>query len=139
MKDKIEISTDKDRLDIEMIHEFISNQSYWGKGRTLEEVQRTIENSINFGVYEHNKQIGFCRVVTDTVTFAYVMDFFVIEEFQQRGIGEMLAQEMLSHSELTSVRWLLATNDANGFYAKFGFRQIEDTARFMEKLPDSGS
>lgn len=84
---EFEISTDKSRLDLEMIHRFLSEKSYWAKNRTLEQTKTAIENSICFGLYEGRRQIGFARVVTDKATFAYLGDLFVLDEFRGEGLG----------------------------------------------------
>ena len=139
MSEEIEISSDKTQLDISLVHSFISRESYWGKGRSIEEVRTTIDNSMCFGVYKNGGQIGFCRVVTDQVTFAYVMDFFILNEFRHKGIGRRLMEEILAQPSLASVRWLLATKDANDFYNRFGFEPLKDPSRIMERFAVQGS
>jgi len=133
MNQDFEISTDKSRIDIDMIHRFLSEESYWANKRTLEQTKTAIENSICFGVYQGNEQVGFARVVTDKATFAYVGDVFVLQEFRGSGIGKMLMEAMLSHSELQSLRrWVLATKDAHGLYEQFGFSELKFPNRWME-------
>src|SRR6267142_6957856 len=108
------ISTDRSRLDVEFIHDYISNQSYWGQGRSIEVVQRSLDNSLNFGLYDKTQQAGFARVVTDHATFAWVADVFVIEEYRGRGLSKWLIEVMLSHPQLQGFRrWVLATKDAH--------------------------
>ena len=127
------ISTDQSRLDIDMIHRFLSEESYWANKRTLEQTKTAIENSICFGVYLGDKQVGFARVVTDKATFAYVGDVFVLREFRGFGIGKMLMEAMLSHPELQGLRrWILATKDAHGLYEQFGFSELRFPERSME-------
>ena len=94
------ISTDKVRLDLEVIHDFLANQSYWAQGRDLEVVKRGIENSLNFGVYHGDRQIGFARVVTDYATFAWLADVFVLEDYRRQGLGKWLIAVILSHPRL---------------------------------------
>ena len=121
-----------------LIHDFISNQSYWGKGRTLEQVRVTIEYSICFGAYSNEDQIGFCRAVTDKVAFAYIMDLFVVKPFRGQGIGKLLIEEMLTHPELKTVNWLLATDGAHDLYTKFGFSKVEGSDRYMKRAGARG-
>ena len=133
MKQDFEISTDKARLDIGTIYGFLSEESYWANKRTLEQTKTAIENSICFGVYLGDKQVGFARVITDKATFAYVGDVFVLQEFRGSGIGKMLMEAMLSHSELQGLRrWVLATKDAHGLYEQFGFSELKFPERWME-------
>ena len=131
------ISTDNDRLDIRVIHDFISNQSYWGQGRALEVVQRALDNSLNFGIYLDNKLIGFGRVVTDYATFAWIADVFVVTEFRGRGLSKWLMEVMLAHPRLQGFRrWVLATKDAHELYSQFGFIPLHRPERWMER-PDA--
>ena len=130
------ISTDRDRLDRKMIHDFLSNESYWAKGRGLEVVNRGIDNSLNFGIYRNGKQVGFGRVVTDYATFAWVADVFVREEYRGRGLGKWLVEVMLAHPKLQGFRrWALATKDAHELYRSFGFNELARPERWMER-PD---
>jgi GNAT superfamily N-acetyltransferase len=130
------ISTDNDRLDIGKIHDFIANESYWASGRTIETVRRALDNSLNFGLYKNNQQIGFARVVTDYATFAWIADVFVLPEHRGLGLSKWLMEVMLSHSELQGFRrWVLATKDAHGLYARFGFIALHRPERWMER-PD---
>ena len=108
------ISTERQRLDREMIHEFLSRESYWAKGRDLEVVNRGIDNSLSFGIYNGTKQVGFGRVVTDYATFAWVADVFVVADHRGQGLGKWLIEVMLSHPQLKGFRrWALATRDAH--------------------------
>jgi GNAT superfamily N-acetyltransferase len=129
----IEVSDDQSRLDVPQIHGYICNRSYWGRGRTLQQVQDSIRNSICFGAYADSQFVGFTRVVTDKVAFAYVLDLFVLEDFRKRGVSRKLVEAMLDHSDLQTVNWLLGTNDAHGLYEKYGFEVVEDPRRFMRK------
>ncbi len=104
------INTDRDRLDVEVIHTFLSRDSYWGQGRAVETVKRSIENSLNFGLYHGEQQVGFARVVTDYATFAWLADVFVLEQYRGKGLGKWLIEVIISHPELQKFRrWVLAT------------------------------
>ncbi len=128
------ISTDRDRLNVAFIHDFISNKSYWGQGRTLEVIQRAIDNSLNFGVFKGERQVGFARVVTDYATFAWLADVFIIDEHRGHGLGVWLIDVITSHPDLQNFRrWILATRDAHELYRRFGFNALDDPARWMEK------
>jgi GNAT superfamily N-acetyltransferase len=129
------ISTDPSRLDIQMIHRFLSSESYWAIDRNLETVKRSIENSLPFGIYQGNRQVGFARVVTDRATFAWLADVFVLDEFRGRGLGEWLIAAIVSYPELKDLRrFVLATRDAHGLYRKFGFTELAQPGRWMEKF-----
>lgn len=130
------ISTDRQRLDREMIHNFLSRESYWAKGRDLEVVNRGIDNSLSFGIYHGTKQVGFGRVVTDYATFAWVADVFVLAEYRGQGLGKWLIEVMLSHPQLQGFRrWALSTKDAHELYRSFGFNELARPERWMER-PD---
>jgi len=128
------VSTDKSKLNVELIHDFLFN-SYWGEGRTIEQVQTTIDRSICFGLFLKEEQIGFARVVTDGVMFAYLMDVFVLEKYRGNGFSKILLKEVFSHPVLLSVhKWLLGTKDAHGLYRQFGFTDITHPERLMERM-----
>lgn len=133
------ISTDRARLDLEVIHDYLSRQSYWATGRSVETIRRSIENSVAFGVYEDDKQVGFARVVTDFATFAWVADVFVVERARGRGLGKWLVEVMLAHPNLRGFRrWTLATKDAHELYRQFGFSELKRPERWMERRdPDT--
>ena len=136
-RDGFTISTDRERLDVSLIYEYLSNESYWGRGRSFEEVQRSIENSACFGVYQGEQQIGFARVVTDYATFAWLCDVFILEPWRGRGLSKWLISVIVEHPRLQGLRrWILATRDAHELYRRFGFREIPEPARFMEILRD---
>ncbi len=131
---EIEIDTDRSRLDTRFIHEFLVNEAYWAKDRTMEQTAAAIDNSICFGVYDGQTQVGFARVVSDKATFAYVGDVFIIEEFRGRGLSKLLMEAILSHPELQNLRrWILATRDAHGLYEQFGFSPLRHPERWMER------
>jgi GNAT superfamily N-acetyltransferase len=129
------ISSDPSRLDVEVIHAFLTVDSYWARGITRERVQRSLEHSLCFGVYHGARQVGFARLITDRASFAYLCDVFILEPHRGRGLGKRLVAAIHGHSELAGVRrWMLATRDAQGLYAQFGWRALEDPSRFMEIL-----
>ena len=130
---EISISTDKSRLDIKVIHEFLK-QSYWAQDRTVEQIQKSIENSICFGVYLKDEQIGFARVLSDTVVFAYLMDVFISEKHRGKGYGKLMLGEILRYPELKNVaKWFLATRDAHKLYQQFGFKEITNPEIYMDR------
>ena len=130
-----EISTDRARLDVALIHRWLSEDSYWAKGVPRDVVERSIENALCFGIYDGNgAQIGFARVITDKATFAYLADVFVLEAHRGKGLSKTLMAEILAHPELQDLRrWLLATWDAHGLYAQFGFTPLDRPERIMER------
>ena len=134
-----EISTDKSRLQIEIIQKFLAEDSYWAQDRTLEQTEKAIENSICFGVYAGERQIGFARVVSDCATFAYIGDVFILEAFRGSGLSKRLMEAMLAHPDLQNLRrWVLATLDAHGLYEQFGFHNLKFPDRWMERpAPDA--
>jgi GNAT superfamily N-acetyltransferase len=137
-----EISTDKKRLDLAMIHDFLANHSYWAKGIPLEVVKKSIENALCFGLYHEVTQVGFARVVTDYATLAYLGDVFITVPHRGKGLGKRLIKTIIDHPELQGLRlWLLGTKDAHGLYGKYGFRKVAETPaaeRFMAiRNPDA--
>ena len=129
----LEISTDPARLEIGFIHDFLRT-SYWAQDIPRELVERSLEHSLCFGAYhaDTGRQVGFARAVTDRATFAYVADVFVAPEHRGRGISKRLMQAILDHPELQGLRrFLLATKDAHGLYAQFGFRPLASPGDFM--------
>jgi GNAT superfamily N-acetyltransferase len=117
------ISTDRLRLDLDVIHDFLV-RSYWAEGRARERVAQAIEHSLPFGVYHGDAQVGFARVVTDYVVLAFLADVFVLEEHRGKGLGAWLVEVVTSLPELRPMRrWLLGTRDAHELYRKFGFSE----------------
>lgn len=128
------ISDAKDLLSLDVIHEFLV-QSYWSEGIPKELLRRAIANSISFGVYEGNRQVGFARVISDYATFAYIADVFVLGEHRGKGLGKRLMEMIVSHPRLQGLRrWHLVTRDAHGLYQQYGFSALADPARHMEIL-----
>lgn len=133
-KGEFTISTDKLRLDIAVIHKFLSEESYWATERSMEQTRTAIENSICFGLYRSKDLIGFARVVSDKATFAYVGDVFVLTEYRGRGLSKWLMEVIVEHPELQGLRrWVLATRDAHGLYRQFDFDELRYPERWMEK------
>jgi GNAT superfamily N-acetyltransferase len=122
--DGYEVDTDPDRLDRRMIHRFLSTEAYWALGVPRNLVDRSIDHSLNFGVYRSDgSQVGFARVLTDTVVFAYLADVFVLPAERDRGLGSFLLETIVSHPDLRRLRrFSLATADAHGLYERFGWR-----------------
>ena len=127
------ISTDKERLDIPTIHAFLTT-SYWAAGISIEIVKRSIEHSLNFGLFHGDQQVGFARMITDYTTFAYLADVFVLEPFRGRGLSKWLMQVIVAHPELQGLRkWTLFTRDAHGLYKQVGFTALANPERAMER------
>ena len=127
------ITTDKSRLEVDMIHRYLSEESYWAKNIPLELVERSIENSLCFGAFEDDRQIGFARVVTDYAVFAYVGDVFVLDSHRGRGVSKQLMQAVRDHPDLQQPRrWHLLTRDAHKLYEQVGFRALETPEWHME-------
>ncbi len=128
------ISTDRERIQLEVVHRYLSESSYWAAGIPRETVARAIAHSVVFGVYEGEQQIGFARVITDRATFAYLADVFVLEGHRGQGLGVWLVEVILSHPDLQGLRrWMLVTRDAQELYRRFGFSAPEDPSRVMVK------
>jgi RimJ/RimL family protein N-acetyltransferase len=128
----IEISTDPARLDLAMVHEYLSQTSYWARGRPRETVERSLANSLCFGAYAGGRQIGFARVATDRAVFAYLMDVFVLPEHQGGGVATRLMEQVLAHPDLQGLRlFALRTRDAHDLYARFGFTLMADPESMM--------
>ena len=136
MQSSFFISTDKSKLNIKLIHDFLSREAYWAKGRSLETVKTSIENSLCFGVYDAKEnQVGFARVTTDYAVFAWILDVFILDDYRKKGLSKKLMDAIMEHSDLQSLqRWGLGTYDAHGLYEKYGFRVVQRPDIFMEKV-----
>ena len=135
-RDDYSISTDPSRLNVDLIHDFLSKQSYWATGRSRDVVERSIQNSLSFGIYREGDQVGFARVVTDYATFAWIADVFVLPEHRGQGLSKWLMETIIAHPRLQGFRrWVLSTKDAHGLYEKFGFIKLHRPERWMER-PD---
>lgn len=134
-KNEFTISTNKCKIDVDYVHEFLSN-SYWSPGVPLKTVKRAMENSLCFGVYNNNKQVGYARIITDHATFAYMADVFIDEKFRGKGLGKWLVEVIMTHPGLQGLRRImLATKDAHKLYEQCGFTSINNPERYMVYNP----
>ena len=134
MDASIEISTERDRIDRGLVHAFLRDHSYWASTRTREENDRVIDACLTFGAYENGRQLGYARVLTDTVAFAYVGDVFVLPAARGRGIGKALLDAVVEHPAVRHVRrTALVTDDAHGFYEQYGFAPLDDVRKWMQR------
>lgn len=133
-RDTLTISTDPTRLDLDSITDMLS-RAYWAKGRTREVIERYIQHSLVFGVYDGSRQIGLGRIVSDYTTFAWLCDVFIHEDYRGRGVGKWLIETISAHPDLQGLRrMMLATRDAHSLYALFGFQPIPNPENFMERF-----
>ncbi len=133
------ISTDRARIQLAVVHRYLSEESYWAKGIPLATVRASVQNALNFGVYHGTDLVGFARVVTDYATFAYVGDVFVLPAHRGRGLSRWLMETVAADARLSGFRrWLLATRDAHGLYAQSGYAPLAAAERWMEKTPITG-
>jgi GNAT superfamily N-acetyltransferase len=131
-RDTLTISTDPARLDLDAMTAMLS-RSYWARGRKREAVARSAENSLVFGVYDGQRQVGLARVISDFTTFAYLCDVFIHEDYRGQGLGKWLMETVLAHPDLQGLRrFMLATQDAHGLYAQYGFTSLANPDRWME-------
>ena len=137
--DDYEISTDTSRLDLEMIHKFLAEDSYWAPGIPRHVVEKSLAHSLCFGVYHQGSQVGLARIVTDKATFALLADIFILQPHRGKGLSKWLMQTVMAHADLQNLRrLLLLTSDAHELYRQFGFTEIGNAWRFMEVLrPDN--
>jgi GNAT superfamily N-acetyltransferase len=135
----VEISTDRARIDVELVHRFLSEESYWVKGISRVDVEACIRNSLCFGVFLDGRQVGFARVVSDFVRFAHLLDVFVVREFRGRGLSKLLMRHILDHPALARIsKFTLGTADAHGLYRQFGFQTPTRPERQMERVLEGG-
>jgi N-acetylglutamate synthase-like GNAT family acetyltransferase len=133
-KEEFLISTDKALLQTDVIHRYLSQESYWAEGIPRSIVERSIEGALCFGIYTNGQQIGFARVITDFATFGYLADVFVLDAWRKRGLSKWLMEVVLSHPGLQDLRrMMLITQDAQGLYKQFGFSVWEFPERSMSK------
>ena len=127
------IRTDREKLNIDFIQDYLCHQSYWAQGRSHEDVEKSIQNSLCFGLFEGERQIGFARVVTDYITFAWLCDVFIAESYQGQGLGKWLIESVVSHPDMEAVKYImLATSDAHELYRKYGgFKAPRATDKWM--------
>lgn len=131
-KENFVISTDPKKIDLETVHQFLTN-SYWAKGISKETIQRSIENSLCFGIYDENQQMGFARVISDYATYAYLCDVFILENHRGHGLASWLIECIMKHPFLQKLRrFQLVTTYAHGLYKQFGFSKVKHPERHME-------
>lgn len=127
------ITTNKSELDIEAIHDFLCNQSYWSKNIPIDIVRKSVEHSLNFGLFHVDKQIGYARVISDFSTIAYLGDVYVLTEYRGNGLSKWLMEEVMKHPELQGLRrWILLTSSAHELYKKFGWQEVAKPELYME-------
>lgn len=127
------ISTEKEKLDIDSIHEFLSKKAYWSLNIPKEVVVRAIEHSLCFGVYHNQTQLGFARIISDFSTIAYLGDVYILEAYRGKGLSKWLVETIMAHPKLQGLRrWILLTGDAHGLYRQFGWTDIADPSKWME-------
>jgi len=131
-KEDYRVITDKKQLSVEAIHKMLKNESYWARNRSLEQVSKSIERSLCFGLFHRNNQIGFARVVTDGVTMFYLCDVIITEKYRGKGLGKVLMDAVFSSGEIQGLFGMLMTKDAHGLYRKYDFKGCEECQeRFM--------
>ncbi len=129
------ISTDKKKLDIELIHNFLTYESGWSNGIQIEKVEKSVDNSLNFGIYVGQKLIGYARVISDFSTIAYLGDIFIITEYRGLGLSKWLMESIMEHKDLQGLRrWILLTSTAEWLYEKYGFTKLPKPEIYMEKF-----
>ncbi|MDB5242097.1 MAG: family acetyltransferase [Spirosoma sp.] len=134
MIEDYDVSADKTRLDVTLIHRYLNQESYWAQNIPLDVVQRSIDNSLCFGIYQNGYQVGFARVITDHATFAYVADVFVLPEHRGRGLSKQLMEAITNWPTLQGLRrWILATKDAHTLYSQFGFTALDQPDLLMQR------
>jgi GNAT superfamily N-acetyltransferase len=142
LEDGLQLDDDKERIDVAEVHRFLSEESYWAVGRSRETVERLIrEASHVVGLYDDDRQVGFCRAFTDGVALAYLADVYVLPDYRGRGLGEELVREMVENGPYANLKWLLHTTDMHPLYRKFGFEEPDYKVlerRSTRKASDSG-
>lgn len=139
MSDNYTISTDKTWLNVDLIHQFLSQESYWAKNIPRALVERSIDHSLCFGVYTGDEQVGFARIITDYTTFAYLADVFILPAHRGRGLSKRLVQVITEHADLQGLRrWVLITQDAHTLYEQFDFTALEYPERYMQRTLFTG-
>ena len=134
MEQPYNITTNKSKINLQFVHQYLSNESYWAKNISMALVKTSIENSVCFSIFCEDEQVGFARVITDKATFGYIADLFITESHRGKGLSKWLMQTILDYKELEGFRgWMLGTKDAHGLYEQFGFKLTNDTTRIMRK------
>ncbi len=130
-RDDFTISSEKGKVDIDALHDMLS-RTYWAKGRSREEIEKTIANSLCFSLFKGDEQVGFTRVLTDGVAYAVILDMVIREDFRGQGLGGWLCQCLVEHPQVTPLRQVLWTSDADRFYQKLGFEEMS-MLKFMAR------
>jgi GNAT superfamily N-acetyltransferase len=134
IKEEYSISTDRDKLDLKFIHDFLSKESYWVRNISFEKVEKAADHSLNFGLYHQDRQIGYARIITDYSRVAYLADVFVIPAYRGKGLSKWLMEQIMSYPDLQGLRrWILHTSDAHGLYSQFGWTPAAKPETYMEK------
>ena len=127
------LTTDKSKMDVSAIHHFLSTEAYWSKNIPFEKVQKAVEHSLNFGLFDNEKQIGYARVITDFATIAYLGDVYVLAAYRGKGLSKWMIKIIMNYRELQGFRrWILLTGDAHGLYRQFGWQDISNPEKWME-------
>jgi GNAT superfamily N-acetyltransferase len=128
LPDGLELDDDRDRIDLDAVHDYLSNESYWAAGRTRSQVQESIATAARvIGLYDGGRQIGFARVISDGVHVSHLCDVYVASDYRGRGLGVELVREAVDNGPHANLNWTLATKDAHGLYERFGFTAPDDT------------
>jgi GNAT superfamily N-acetyltransferase len=131
--DDFSITTDKSKLDVVAIHDFLSNHAGWCDNIPFNVVKNSIDNSLNFGLFHGGKQIGFARIISDYATIAYLGDVYVLDAYRGKGLSKKLMEVVMGHPDLQGLRrWILLTSTAPWLYEKFGFTKLPHPDRYME-------
>lgn len=132
-KEEYHICTNPEQLQVEVIHHFLSTQSYWSLNIPLEKVKKAIQHSLNFGVYFQQQQVGYARIISDYTAIAYLGDVFILPEHRGKGLSKWLMQTIMEYPDLQGLRrWILLTQDAHNLYKQFGWKEIAIPERWME-------
>jgi GNAT superfamily N-acetyltransferase len=135
-----ELDDDRGRVDVEAVHLYLAEESYWARGRPRDVVERLVREAPRIvGLYQDARQVGFARAVTDGVAIAYLADVYVLPEARGRGLGVELVREMVDRGPFAHLRWILHTADAHGLYARFGFAPPEDPSLLVRPARPSGT
>ncbi|MEN9610312.1 MAG: hypothetical protein RLZZ628_1126 [Bacteroidota bacterium] len=133
-KGDFQLTTDATQMNLTVIHDFLANQSYWAKNIPFEIVKKAVENSLNFGLFQGEIQVGYARVITDYATMAYLADVFVLPEYRGKGLSKWLMETIMNHPDLQGFRrWILLTQDAHELYKQFGWKPVDNPALYMER------
>jgi N-acetylglutamate synthase-like GNAT family acetyltransferase len=131
--DEFFITTDRAKMDVAAVHDFLTHHAYWCKGIPFQTVQNAIDHSLNFGLFHRQKQIGFARIISDYTTVAYLADVYILDAYRGKGLSKKLMDSIMSHPQLQGLRrWILLTSSADWLYEKFGFKKIARPEIYME-------